>query len=149
MCITSSFLALACDLEEVIQSELNIAWGKRNLLTKIKLEICCLVYLNRHICRWNIEKGTILTHSRRIEKCPTPGQRLSDKFPTVGTDKITNARQMPGGGGGDGHPWNQVIEPYIMRYVFYYGEYWNPFIYYIHTKKYSPKKLCCKFSYPN
>ena len=97
MCITSSFLALACDLEEVIQSELNIAWDKRDLLTKIKLAIYCLVYLNRHIFRWNIEKGTILTHSRRIGKCPTPGQRFSDKFPTARTDKMTNARR-PGGG---------------------------------------------------
>ena len=98
MCITSSFLALGCDLEEVIQSELNIAWGKRNLLTKIKLAICCLVYPNRHIFRWNIEKGTILTHSRRIENCPTPWQRFSDKFPTAGTPTRSTNAQRPGGG---------------------------------------------------
>ena len=34
----------------------------------------------------------MLTACRRIDKCPIPGQRLSDKFPTVGTDKMTNAR---------------------------------------------------------
>ena len=28
--------------------------------------------------------------SRRIDKCPTPGQRFSDKLPT---NKITNARK--------------------------------------------------------
>ena len=39
----------------------------------------------------------MLTACRRIDKCAIPGQRLSDKFPTVGTDKMTNARQMPGG----------------------------------------------------
>ena len=48
-----------------------------------------------------------LTASRRFDKCPTPGQRFSDKFPTAGTKKMTNDRQMPGGGqGGDGHAWN-------------------------------------------
>ena len=118
MCITSSFLALACDLEEVIQSELNIVWGERNFLTMIKLVICCLGYLNRHIFRWNIEKGTILIHSRRIEKCPTPGQRFSDKFPTAGTDKMTNARQTTGGGGGWAPFWNQVTEPSFVCDMF-------------------------------
>ena len=34
----------------------------------------------------------MLTACRRIDKCAIPGQRLSDKFPTVGTDKMTNAR---------------------------------------------------------
>ena len=34
----------------------------------------------------------MLTASRRIGKCPTPGQRFSDKFPTAGTDRMTNAR---------------------------------------------------------
>ena len=38
----------------------------------------------------------VLTASRRIDKCPTPWQRLSDKFPTVGTDKMTNARGWMG-----------------------------------------------------
>ena len=28
---------------------------------------------------WNIDKGKMLTASRRIDKCPTPGQRFSDK----------------------------------------------------------------------
>lgn len=32
----------------------------------------------------------MLTASRRIGKCP--GQRFSDKFPTAGTDRMTNAR---------------------------------------------------------
>ena len=41
----------------------------------------------------------ILTAFRKIDKSgPTPGQRF-DKFPTAGTSKMTNARQMPGGGG--------------------------------------------------
>ena len=39
----------------------------------------------------------MLTVFRRINKCPTSGQRFSDKFPTAGIDKKTNAR---GGGGG-------------------------------------------------
>ena len=26
-----------------------------------------------------------------MDKCPIPGQRFSDKFPTTGTDKMTNA----------------------------------------------------------
>ena len=37
----------------------------------------------------------MLTASRRIDKCPNPGQRFSDKFPTARTDKMTNTRQMP------------------------------------------------------
>ena len=37
----------------------------------------------------------MLTVFRRINKCPTSGQRFSDKFPTAGIDKKTNAR---GGG---------------------------------------------------
>ena len=37
----------------------------------------------------------MLTASRRIDKCFTPGQRFSDKFPTAGIDKMTNTRQMP------------------------------------------------------
>ena len=36
----------------------------------------------------------------RFFKCPTLGQRFSDKFPTAGTDQITNTQQMPGWGGG-------------------------------------------------
>ena len=44
---------------------------------------------------WNIDKGKMLTASRRIDKCPTPGQRFSDKFPTAGTDKMRNTQQMP------------------------------------------------------
>ena len=49
-----------------------------------------------------------LTASRRFDKCPTPGHRCSEKFPNTGTDKMANARQMPGGIflGEDGHAWN-------------------------------------------
>ena len=56
----------------------------------------------------NIEKGTMLITFRRIEDFPTPGQRFSVKFPTPGTGKMTNARQIPRGreGEGDGHAWN-------------------------------------------
>ena len=53
-------------------------------------------YLNRHIFMWNTEKGTTVTASRRIDKCPTPGYRFSDKFPTKRTDKMTNAREGMG-----------------------------------------------------
>ena len=53
-------------------------------------------YLNRHIFMWYTEKGTTVTASRRIDKCPTPGHRFSDKFPTTGTDKMTNAREGMG-----------------------------------------------------
>ena len=38
-----------------------------------------------------------LTASRRFDKCPTPGHRCSEKFPSTGTDKMANARQMSGG----------------------------------------------------
>ena len=38
-----------------------------------------------------------LTASRRFDKCPTPGHRCSEKFPTTGNDKMANARQMSGG----------------------------------------------------
>ena len=40
----------------------------------------------------------MLTSSRRIDKCPTSGQRFSDKLPTARTDEMEKARQMPGGG---------------------------------------------------
>ena len=46
--------------------------------------------LNRHIFKWNVEKETMLTASRR-----------TDKFPTAGTDKMTNARHLPRGDGID------------------------------------------------
>ena len=56
-------------------------------------------------------------NSKRIDKCPTPGQRFSDKFPTAGTDKMTKARQMPGRGWAFAHPshfWNCfVLEHYL------------------------------------
>ena len=55
----------------------------------------------------NIEKGMTLTAYRRIDK--TPEKRFSDKFPTTGTDKMTNARQLRGGEGGrvwHGYAWN-------------------------------------------
>ena len=45
-----------------------------------------------------------LTASRRFDKCPTPGQRCSEKFPTAGTDKMTNAWGYIYRG--DGHAWN-------------------------------------------
>ena len=54
-------------------------------------------YPNGHIFKWNINKGTMLTASRER------GQRFSDKFPTAGTTKMTNDRQIPGG---DLHTWN-------------------------------------------
>ena len=57
-------------------------------------------YLNRRIFKWTMEKRTKLTASRRIDKCPIPGQRFSDKFPTAKTDKVTNAWQSPGWGKG-------------------------------------------------
>ena len=50
----------------------------------------------------------MLTASRRIDKCPIPGQRFSDKFPTAGTEKMKNTRQMPGGG----HVWNWLSHNY-------------------------------------
>ena len=53
-------------------------------------------YLNRHIFMRNTEKETTVTPSRRIDKCPTLGHRFSDKFPTTGTDKMTNAREGMG-----------------------------------------------------
>ena len=34
--------------------------------------------------------------SRRIDKCPTPGSRFSDKSSTASTDKITISPPMPG-----------------------------------------------------
>ena len=37
----------------------------------------------------------MLLASKRIDKHPTPRKRFSDKFPTAGTDKMTNTRQMP------------------------------------------------------
>ena len=45
----------------------------------------------------------MLTENRRIDECPTPRLKFSDKFPPAGTDKMTNAHQMPGW---DGHVWN-------------------------------------------
>ena len=51
----------------------------------------------------------MLTASRRIDKCPTPGQWFSDKFPTVGTDKMTE---------GDGHIWNWLSHKDNKRNAF-------------------------------
>ena len=68
-------------------------------------------YLNRHILSDNIEKVAISITSRRINKCPTPKQRLSDKFPTARTYKTTNSWQVPGEGGADGHAWNWLRNP--------------------------------------
>ena len=38
-------------------------------------------YLNRHIFSWHIEKGTTLTTSRRIDKCPNPGRGVLTNSP--------------------------------------------------------------------
>ena len=46
--------------------------------------------------KWNIEKGTTLTASRRM---PLPREEVFWQIPTAGTDKMTNARPIPGGGG--------------------------------------------------
>ena len=40
----------------------------------------------------NVEKGTILTASKRIDIPPTYWQRFSNKFPTAWTQNMTNAR---------------------------------------------------------
>ena len=48
----------------------------------------------------------MLTKNGRIniDKCPTSGQiEVFWQIPTAGTDKMKNARQMPGW---DGHAWN-------------------------------------------
>ena len=68
-------------------------------------------YLNRHnYFKWYIEKGAMSITSRRIDKCPTPKQRLSDKFPTARTYKMTNSWQMPRR---DGHTnWNWLSHYY-------------------------------------
>ena len=61
-----------------------------------------------------------LTASRGFDKCPTPGHRCSEKFPTAWTDKMTNARQMPGGIflGGDGHAWNlHVLSHKLLKNI--------------------------------
>ena len=69
-------------------------------------------YLNRHIFMRNTEKGTTVTPSRRIDKCPTLGHRFSDKFLTTGTDKMTNAREGMGTLGiNRGIDWAIQIQP--------------------------------------
>ena len=58
--------------------------------------------------------------SRRIDKCPTPKQRFSDKFPTARTEKMTNFWQMPRGGGRNGHTWNWLCHyHYNLRQIFF------------------------------
>ena len=47
--------------------------------------------------KWNIEKGTTLTASRRT---PHPRAEVLWQIPTARTDKMTNARPIPGGGMG-------------------------------------------------
>ena len=47
----------------------------------------------------------ILYIEKRFWKCHTPGLRFSYILPTAGTDKMTNARQMPGGMGTHGIDW--------------------------------------------
>ena len=49
----------------------------------------------------------MLTASRRIDKCHTLGQRFSDKLPTTGTDKMTNAR--------GGLACLELTEPLVLR----------------------------------
>ena len=51
-------------------------------------------YLNRHIFMWNTEKGTTVTASRRIDKCPTPGTDFLTNSPRRGLTRW----QMPGRG---------------------------------------------------
>ena len=53
----------------------------------------------------------MLTTSRRIDKFPTPGQRLSNKFPTTGTDKMTNMANKYPGGVGDTWARLELTEP--------------------------------------
>ena len=44
------------------------------------------------------EKEQRKPSSKRIDKCPTLGQRFSDKFPTAGTDKMKRKPdKFPGG----------------------------------------------------
>ena len=57
----------------------------------------------RHVFKWNVEKGTTLTASKIIDKCPT--QRFSDKFLTEGMDKTTNDQAGGGGMGTLGVDW--------------------------------------------
>ena len=62
-----------------------------------------------------------LTASRRFDKCPTPGQRCSENFPSAETNKMTNAQQMPRGIflGGDGHTWNlHVLSHKLLKKIF-------------------------------
>ena len=51
----------------------------------------------------------MLTASRRIDKCHTPGQRFSDKLPTTGTYKMTNA------GGGGVVACLELTEPLVLK----------------------------------
>ena len=57
--------------------------------------------------KWNIEKG-----SRRIDKSP-PRAEVFWQIPTAWTDKMTNPRPIPGGGG-DGHAW--LTEPLLLDF---------------------------------
>ena len=83
---------------------------------KIILYVSIHSYLNRHIFKWYIEKGVMSIASRRIDKCPTPKQRFSDKFPTARTDKMTNSWQIPTG---DGHAWNWLSHyHYHLKQIF-------------------------------
>ena len=67
-------------------SEILTYLFKVYVLTIFFIKISIAIYLSRHIFKWN------------IDKCPTPRQRFSDKFPTTRTDKIT--------GWVDGPAWN-------------------------------------------
>ena len=99
-------------LETTIEFQAVPLNGRQPVFSLLQKRAVLSVSVNRnfqgwkcHIFKWNIEKGTMLTSSRRIDKCATSRQRFSDKFPTAGIDKMKKARQMPGGGG-DKHAWN-------------------------------------------
>jgi len=55
------------------------------------------------------------TISKRIDKCRNPGQKFWDKFLTIGTDKMTNAQQIPRRGMGTlGTDWAIM---YALSYI--------------------------------
>ena len=57
-------------LKSLVVAILTLSAGKYSGRVKYR-NICS--YLNRHILEGNIEKGAMLTASRRIEKCKIPG----------------------------------------------------------------------------
>ena len=79
-------------------------------LDSIKNIVYRNIYLNVHIFKWSIEKGTMLTSSTRIDKYPTLGQSFSDKSSSPGPTRWQLPDKCPGDGGG--HAWNWLS---IMR----------------------------------